>query len=396
MPWQETNAVEQRLRFVREAARGQESVSRLCRCYRISRPTGYKWLARYEAGGRPGLQDRSSAPREHPNAVPDNLIQMILQARARHPTWGPLKLLVPLRQQLPRVQWPAASTISLILQRYGLSHRPKRRRRAPPHEQPFATCEGPNSVWCVDFKGYFHTTDGTRIDPLTISDAYSRYILCCQAVARPDLVHVQPLFEAVFRRYGLPRAIRTDNGAPFASYGPAGLSRLSVWWMRLGIRPERITPGRPSQNGRHERMHLTLKQETARPPAATAVGQQRRFGRFRHEFNEQRPHQALGQQTPGSIYVPSERAYPERLTPPEYPGYMIQRRVQRRGEFYWASQAVFASEALAGQTVGLEAVGERQWRVWFLDVPVGLFTEGATRVYRDPVRRRQRQQRPFQ
>jgi transposase InsO family protein len=227
-------------------------------------------------------------------------------------SWGPRKLKRVLQRNAPQTLWPATSTIGALLAREGLVVRRKKRRRAPPYSEPFASADAANRVWCADFKGWFRTRDGARVDPLTITDAYSRYLLRCQQVAKTNGEQARGIFEAAFREYGLPQAIRTDNGAPFASRAVAGLSRLSVWWMKLGIVPERIAAGHPEQNGRHERMHRTLQQDTASPPEANLHAQQQAFQRFRREFNEERPHEALGMQTPGSIYTRSPRCYPAR------------------------------------------------------------------------------------
>ena len=242
---------------------------------------------------------------------------MVLELCEAHMRWGPRKLKRLLERDAPQSQWPAASTIGAMLAREGLVVPRKKRRRTPPYTQPFASADAPNQVWCADFKGWFRTQDGERIDPLTITDAHSRYLLRCQHAAKTNGEQVQAIFEAAFRECGLPRAIRTDNGAPFASRAVAGLSRLAVWWMRLGIVPERIAAGHPEQNGRHERMHRTLKQETATPPAANVRAQQRAFHRFRREYNEQRPHEALEMQTPSAVYTPSLRPYPLRVPEPE-------------------------------------------------------------------------------
>jgi len=371
MPWMETVAVEQRMRFIADCQDGELSMAALCRKYGISRRVGYKWLDRYRQEGVEGLKDRSRAPHRHPSEVPAEIEAAIVAARARHPTWGPKKLLVWLQRKQPARRWPARSTIAEILDRQGLTVPRKRRRRVWPQQDPFSACEGPNSVWCADFKGWFRTGEGRRCDPLTISDAFSRYLLRCQALGKTDGPTARPLFEAAFREYGLPWAIRTDNGAPFASRAIAGLSELSVWWIKLGIRPERIKPGQPQQNGRHERMHLTLKAETANPPAATLRRQQERFDTFRLEFNQDRPHEALGMATPASAYVASERQYPEHLGEMEYPSGWAVRRVDS-GRFRWRSENIFVSHVLHGELVGLEAVDGRHWRLWFGPLSLGV------------------------
>ncbi len=371
MAWKEISVVDQRMRFVLECESGVEAMAVVCRVYGISRKVGYKWLGRYRAEGVDGLKDRRRVPHHHPYKVSEALEAAILAARAAHPTWGPKKLLVLLKRQRPRTRWPARSTIAQILRRYGLSFPRKRRRRVPRHEGPFAACDGPNTVWCADFKGWFRTADGRRCEPLTISDAYSRYLLRCQVSGRTDGQSVRPLFEAAFRQYGLPYAIRTDNGSPFASRGFLGLTALSLWWVKLGIRPERIEAGHPEQNGRHERMHLTLKQETASPPAANLRRQQERFDAFRAQFNEVRPHEALEMRTPSSLYVRSSRRYPERLDVPEYPSGWAMRRVAY-GRFRWKGANVFIAHVLHGEPIGLEPIDGRYWRAWFGSMSLGI------------------------
>jgi putative transposase len=380
MPWKETCAVEERMRFLVACEAGEDTMAEVCRQYGISRKTGYKWLARYREEGVEGLKDRSRAPKRPSNGLGGEVEAAVIAARAAHPTWGAKKLRVLLEREHPRTAWPARSTIAEVLRRHGLVVPRRRRRRTPPQEGPFGSCNGPNAVWCVDFKGWFRTGDGSRCDPLTVSDAYSRYLLRCQAMANTDGGSVRPLMEASFREYGLPGAIRSDNGAPFASRGVGGLSLLSVWWIKLGIVPERIEPGQPQQNGRHERMHLTLKAETASPPERSLRAQQSRFDAFRREFNEVRPHEGLGMRTPGSCYVASLRAYPARLEDPGYPVGWCLRRVCDRGEFRWRVRKVFLGRALEGELVGLEDLGGRYWRVWFSRMALGVLAEGHQRL----------------
>ncbi len=353
---------DERVNFVREVEAGDESIADLCRVYGVSRKTGYKWWARYEQEGVAGLADRSRAPRSHPNAVGADDEAAILALRAQRSSWGERKLHAFLERERPEQAWPSPSTIGAILKRHGLTYARRRRRHATP-SSTLSDATAPNQVWAIDFKGHFRTGDGWRCDPLTISDTASRYLLHCQAVERPNYAHVQPLLEATFREYGLPRALRSDNGPPFASVALGGLSRLSVWFLRLGVVPERIEPGHPEQNGRHERMHRTLKKETASPPRATARGQQRAFHSFQRDYNEQRPHEALGMATPASVYVPSPREYPARLPEMEYPSRYQLPRVAERGDIHWRNRVVFLSEVLAGETVGLEE-DEQGWRIW--------------------------------
>ncbi len=373
MPWKETCAMEERMKFIVDCQNQEYAKAALCRIYGISRPTADKWLARYTEAGLDGLADQSRAPKHHPNQVPAEVEEAILTARRAHPHWGPKKLRILLKQKTARRSWPAVSTIGEILKRHGLTVPRKRRRRTPPYTQPFAACDGPNAVWCADFKGWFKTGNGSRCDPLTISDAYSRYLLKCQAVKDTGFETTRGLFEAAFGQYGLPLAIRTDNGSPFASRGIGGLSRLSVWWIKLGIVPERIEPGQPQQNGRHERMHGTLKTETAKPPARTLRSQQRAFDRFREEFNHVRPHEALEMATPASVYVYSPRPYPQRVGDVEYPDGMEIRRVKPNGVFNWKNRRVFLGEALGRELVGLEVVDDRYWIVYLSRHILGVF-----------------------
>src|SRR5215467_5675498 len=346
MPWKASSVVDERARFVLEHERGLHTMTDLCEVFGIARETGYYWLRRYQQGGLEALRDQNRAPERHPNQTPERIEQAVLKLRRAHMNWGPRKLKRVLEREAPESSWPAASTIGALLAREGLVVPRKKRRRAPPYREPFASADAPNRVWCADFKGWFATQDGTRVDPLTITDAHSRYLLRCQQVAKTNGEQVRAIFEGVFRECGLPGAIRTDNGAPFASRAIAGLSRLSVWWMKLGIVPERIAAGHPEQNGRHERMHRTLKEETASPPAANPRAQQRAFDGFRREYNEERPHEALGMQTPGSVYTRSPRCYPARVPEPEYGSALQVRRVGLRGVISWKHQHVFVSETL--------------------------------------------------
>ena len=380
MPWKETCAVDQRMRFMVAYEAGEDTMAELCRRHAVSRKTGYKWLGRYVEAGVDGLKDQSRVPEHCPRAVGAAVEAIIVAGRAAHPTWGAKKLRVLLEREHPGMVCPARSTIAAILSRYGLVVPRKRRRRTPAQESPFASCESPNAVWCVDFKGWFRTGDGSRCEPLTLSDAYSRYLLRCQSLGSTEGAWVRPLMEAAFREYGLPWAMRSDNGSPFASRGVAGLSALSVWWIKLGIVPERIDPGEPQQNGRHERMHLTLKGETACPPEWSLRAQQGRFDGFRREYNEVRPHEALGMATPASVYVPSGRSYPARLEDPAYPREWSCRRVCDRGEFRWQVTKVFLGRALDGELVGLEPLGGRYWRVWFSRVALGVLQTGQDRL----------------
>lgn len=375
MAWKETCVMKERILLIEDYLRGESTMTELSRAYGVSRKTAYKWVKVFEQEGYEALGDRSPAPKTHPNATPEAVEREILTARAAHPTWGARKLLAWLARRDPDQRWPVASTIGAILQRHALTRPRRRRRRTAPYTEPFVATTAPNDTWCADFKGWFRTGDGRRCDPLTISDAHSRYILRCQALPSTSSPWVGPIFKAAFREYGLPRAIRTDNGAPFASVAVAGLSRLAVLWIKLGIVPERIEPGRPEQNGRHERMHLTLKQETAMPPKASARAQQRAFDRFCAEFNDERPHEALAQQPPATIYHASPRPYPTRLPTVQYPESMQVRKVQKHGEINWRGRCLFISETLWEEQVGFEQIDEQRWKVYFAHVALGTFDE---------------------
>jgi putative transposase len=309
--------MEEKMRFVLEAKAGLESMTELCRRFGISRHTGYKWLWRYEKEGPSGLEDRSSRPRTSPSATPLWKEELILAVRHSYPNWGPKKIRAHLLTLNPEESIPTSSTIGRILKHHGLVRGRRRRRKMPRYSEPFAGCQSPNDVWAADFKGHFKTGRVTCY-PLTISDGYSRFLLRCEGLRQTSFAHVQRTFVSAFREYGLPKSIRTDNGPPFATTGPGGLSDLSVWWVKLGIRPERIAPGRPDQNGRHERMHRTLKEDTAEPPADSFAEQQRAFNRFRQIYNETRPHEALGQRAPVLFYHHSEHRFPNPLPELEY------------------------------------------------------------------------------
>lgn len=378
--------MEARTRFVLEHEQGLQTMTELCAIYGVSRQTGYEWLRRYREHGLEALCDLGRAPHRHPNQTSSEIEDMVLALREQRMSWGPRKLRRVLQREFPEQVWPAASTIGALLQRAGLVRERRKRRRVPPYTQPFAVANTSNRVWCADFKGWFHTRDHDRIDPLTITDAHSRYLLRCQAVEKTDTARVQAVFEAAFRDYGLPERIRSDNRAPFASRAIAGLSRLSVWWMKLGIVPERIEAGHPEQNGRHERMHRTLKEETATPPALNRRAQQRSFDRFRREYNLVRPHEALALQTPAAVYTPSAREFPARVPEPEYGISMLTRRVGHRGEFSWKHQDVFLTETLIGERVGLLAENDRFYIVHFAVFPIARFDSRKLQVL--PLRER--------
>ena len=368
MPWMETLPMDERRKFVETYRSRAWTMTELCDRFRVSRKTGYKWLRRADEGGWVGLEDRSRRPHSCPWRTPREVELAILDTRLAHPDWGPGKIIEYLQKRQPELMLPATSTAGKLLDQAGLvKHRQSRRRWRHPSGPLLQPLE-PNEVMTADFKGQFRTGDGVYCYPLTIADSFSRYLLRCQALSSVSTAEARPVFERLFREAGLPRAIRTDNGAPFSATGLHGLCGLSVWWMRLGIQHQRIRPGHPQDNGRHERMHRTLKAATARPPASHQRAQQRRFDAFRREYNEVRPHQALGGQTPATLWQPSARPYPSRIPKPQYPGHFEKRLVSNAGCFRFKKQVVFLSQALKQEWIGLEEVEDGIWSVQFYDV----------------------------
>lgn len=384
VPWKSTSPETEQMRFIQRWERGGETFLDLCRAFGISRKTGYKRVQRFQGWGWDGLSDLSRAPRQHPNQTERAVTERLIASRQAHPTWGPKKLVAWLKDREPWVTWPAPSTVGDLLDRAGLVRRRKRRRQTAPWSQPFVQAEHPNDLWCIDLKGWFRTGNGLRVDPLTVEDASSRYLLVCHGLRQPRGTEMRPVLERAFREYGLPWAIRTDNGPPFASVGLGGLSSLAVWWVKLGILPERIQPGHPEQNGRLERLHRTLKAETASPPRTTWQRQQRAFQAFRSSYNEERPHEALGQQPPARRYRPSMRSYPSRVTSPEYEAGTAVRRVRTNGEIKWNGGRVYLSEALCGEPVGLTQQDDRYWAVSFGPLQIGILDSYAKRTLHTP------------
>jgi putative transposase len=385
MGWKETCAMDERKRFVLAVENGG-TISSVCREFNVSRKTAYKWLDRYEAEGMEGLADHSRAPRHRPHTVAPEVAEACLSVRRAHKTWGPVKVRAYLEQEVPGITWPAASTIGELFDREGLTVKRRLRRRSPPSTAPFGHCGAANDVWCIDFKGWFLTQDGSRCEPLTLSDAYSRYLLRCQALERCDTEHVWPVLEAAFREFGLPRALRSDNGAPFASRGAGGLSRMAVKVIKAGVLPERIAPGKPQQNGRHERMHLTLLQDTANPPARSLRAQLQRFKSFQHMYNQERPHAALGNARPAQHYAASSRRFDGILREPDYgPDHEV-RRVRSNGEIKWGGSSIFISEALVGEPVGLVEIEDAGHAAFYGPVLLGVIARHDDRL-RKPTRR---------
>ncbi len=379
MPWRESRIVDQRLQFLSSYPKEEMSVTDLCHEYGVSRPTAYKWIKRYNELGPEGLLDQARKPHGCAHATSAEIENEILALRKRFPTWGARKLKARLERMNPNVYWPAASTVGEILNRAGLTNPKRKKRRTTPYSEPFSEVTAPNQLWCMDFKGYFMTGDGYRCDPFTITDAHSRYLIRCQAVARMDLAQVSAICDAAMREYGVPERIRTDNGAPFAGTGLLGLSKLSLGWMKLGIVHERIQPGCPQQNGRHERMHRTLKEEQRKPPARTLTEQQKKFDRFRLIFNHERPHEALQNETPGSVDVPSARMLHGNAWSFTYPKTFHTRRVNNSGDISWHKGRVFISEVFRNEEIGLEQIDENMYRVCFCNTELGEFNSSEMR-----------------
>jgi transposase InsO family protein len=386
MPWLETDPVLERRHFVHDVLSGQWSMSELCLRYGVSRVTGYKWLDRYEQSGAGGLLDHSRAPRSCPHQTDDETVRLILEENGRY-GWGARKVLKRLRKRYPERSWPARSTTADILKRNGRVHpRHSRKRWKHPGAAPFNT-SAPNQIWTCDFKGQFRMRNGLYCYPLTVVDHFSRYLLCCHGLHDVGTKSVKTQFLRLFRKHGLPDAIRSDNGAPFASTGIHGLTRLNVWWLKLGITHQRITPANPQQNGAHERMHRTLKARATKPPAANLNTQQRSFNRFRHTYNDIRPHEALNDETPASRWAPSRRPYPPTIPPPHYPPHLEVRRVSNAGAFRLHSGQHFLSQALNGEHIGLEEIDDGIWNILFYDTLLGRFDERTNNITGAPALR---------
>jgi len=367
MPFQTTDPTMERARLVAAHLDGLYTVTELADRFGVSRPTLYKWIERFRDGGATALTDRSHARQSQRAQTDPDVEALIVDARRAHPSWGPRKLLPYLARRHPSVALPAPSTAGAILHRHRLT-KPRRSRRPPKHPGSVPlVAAAPNAVWTADYKGQFKTRDGVYCYPLTVCDAHSRFILSCHGLPSVEQVAAHKQFERLFREYGLPEAIRSDNGTPLATQAICGLSRLSVWWIKLGISHERIDPGQPQQNGRHERMHRTLKAETARPPEADMARQQVRFDAWRAEFNDDRPHDALGGAVPASRYSPSLRPMPAALPGPEYPGHFEVRWLSKDGNIRFKRHQLFVSTALAHEWVGLEEIEDGVWSVYFYD-----------------------------
>jgi transposase InsO family protein len=376
--------MDERVRFIGDHTSGLWTMMELCERYEISRKTGYKWLGRYRLAGAAGLMDRSCAPLVHGRATPVPVVEAIVGLRQERPSWGPRKIVAKLAAGEPKVDWPSASTAGEILKRAGLVCGRRLKRRAPPRLGALTIPQHANHVWNTDHKGWVRLGDGTRAEPLTITDGFSRYLISVSATGSTAQDEAKPLFERAFREYGLPEVIRSDNGSPFASTGTTGLTALSAWWIKLGIRHERIDPGHPQQNGRHERFHLTLL-EAMQPPAADRLAQAQRFAAFTRDYNEERPHEALGQKPPARFYTSSNRALPDQLREPDYPAEAAVRKVRSNGEIKWKGDLIHICSALVGEAVAVEENEAGQWQVRFFNVPIGVIDPNNRKLRRPAV-----------
>ena len=381
MPWRESCAMDERVSFIADHRTGLWTMTELCERYEISRKTGYKWLDRYRMEGVEGLVERSHAARVHGRATPQHIVDAIVGLRQERPSWGPRKIVSKLEARQGDVEWPSASTAGEILKRAGLVCSRRVRRRAPPRMGQLTVPRHANHVWGLDHKGWIRLGDGSRSEPFTVTDGFSRYLISLAATGSTQYAECKPPLERAFREYGLPEVIRSDNGSPFASTGTTGLTALSVWWIKLGIRHERIDPGHPQQNGRHERFHLTLL-EAMRPPPPSRAAQARRFAAFARDYNEERPHESLGQRPPASVYQTSSRALPKRLPEPDYPAEAAVRQVRSNGEIKWRGDFVHLCSALADEAVAIEETEDGHWQVRFFNVPIGIIDQKTRKLRR--------------
>lgn len=380
MPWNETCPVKERKSLIQDAHSGRYTHTELCQRYRISRKTGYKWLRRYDQEGRPGLVDRSRAAHCHPNQTSPQIVEALLEFKHRHPKWGAYAIVRHLKRAQPHRRWPAISTAKGIFERHGLTTPRRKRRRVPPHTEPLRHAVTPQSVWSADYKGDFQMGNGQRCYPLTMSDNYSRFLITCQGMHKPSLNAVQRCYQRAFERYGLPEAMRTDNGYPFASCGLGGLNPLSIWLLKLDVMPERIAAGHPEQNPRHERMHRTLKHFAIDPPKGNLSAQQRAFNRFRPEYNFERPHQALDGDTPSDWFTASPRPWPRHVPSVDYNSDYQVRRVRHDGYIKWQGQTLYLSQALAAEPVGLVPIDNDQWQIYFARLSLGVLDSRLARI----------------
>ncbi len=382
MPWKELNVMELRTQFIAEWLAKRYTVTALSQRYGISRQTAHKWIGRFKRDGFKGLTDRSTAPHHRPQRTPAMIREQIIASKLLHQHWGPKKVVDYLKRHQPKLQWPADSTVGEILKQAGLVKARNKRKRVGADVAVFKDCDRCNRVWSVDYKGQFVLGNGRLCYPLTVTDNYSRYLLQCRALASPNHRDTRSWLEWVFREYGLPQAIRSDNGAPFASMAAGGISRLSRWWIQLGIKPERIKPGKPQHNGRHERMHRTLKAEATRPAAYSLEAQQKRFDAFCREYNDERSHESLERKCPVQVYQPSPQTYPERVPEVEYEQQVQVRSVRHNGQIKWKGEFIYVTEILAKDRVGLTEIDNDLWEVRYGFYLLGFIPERTMKLER--------------
>lgn len=383
MPWRNIRPMDDKIQFVSLSLENLTTMTDLCSLFNISRKTGYKWLSRYMEEGPEGLQNRSKAPKSIPHKTSKEISEFIISCRKKHPSWGARKITQKAWQIAPHLELPSETTVNNIIKREGLT-RKKRKRRKPSHPgRPSATAQSPNDIWTTDFKGEFKTMDGFYCYPLTLLDEYSRFLLDCQGLYSTGYSGAFKVFKRAFKEYGLPNAMKSDNGSPFASIGIARLSKLSVWWIRLGIDPIFIQPARPYQNGVHERMHKTLKDESTIPPAGNLKAQQRKFNSWRQEYNFSRPHESLQGKYPCQVYRPSLKKLPSRIPDIDYPNHFEVRLVSENRCFKWKQEHVFVSASLVKQHIGLEEVMDGIWAIYFSWKRIGFLDEKKMQIIND-------------
>lgn len=365
MPWKVINQMDVKIELIKDWNAGHFSVTDLSQKYMVSRPTIYKWLKRYKRFGIEGLKEESRAPKQCPHRTSREILDIVIKEKLKNRKRGPRKVRAQLKRKHPELELPAVSTIGYWFKKEGLVEQRKKRLRVPPYTEPFSECKEPNDVWSIDYKGQFHMQNGRICYPLTISDNYSRFLLGCKALGCPRYDPTRRFMESIFREYGLPDAMRSDNGTPFAGRCIGGLSRLMVWWILLGIIPERIGKGCPQENGRHERMHRTLKSDVLNPVAGNLKEQQKAFDIFRHDYNNDRPHESLNDETPSDYYKKSNRPYVECPHSPDYDHHYLVRQVRHCGEIKFTGRRFYLIELLAGQPVGLKEVEDGRWQIQF-------------------------------
>jgi transposase InsO family protein len=365
MPWKVINQMDVKTGLIKDWNAGHFRKTDLSHKYGVSRPTVYKWLQRYERYGIEGLKEQNRAPNRCPNRTSRKIIDLVIQEKLKNRKRGPRKVRAQIKRKYPEIDLPAVSTVGYWLKKEGLVEQRKKRLHVPPYTEPFSECKKPNDVWSIDYKGQFHIQNGRICYPLTVSDNYSRFLLGCKALGGPRHDPTRFFMESIFREYGLPDAIRSDNGTPFAGRCIGGLSRLMVWWILLGIIPERIRKGHPQENGRHERMHRTLKSDALNPVAGNLREQQKTFDRYRYDYNNNRPHESLNDETLSDYYRKSNRPYVESPHPPEYDNNYLVRKVRHSGDIKFMGRMFYITPILAGQPVGLREIGDGIWQLKF-------------------------------